>query len=108
MPKFKAEYSTQLIDTLKKMGIENAFDRKSADFSSLIDKNDGAYIGTVMHRTFIEVDQEGTRAAAATLVGISKMSMPAINPVCLNRPFIYMLVDTETNLPLFIGVQTEI
>ena len=91
-----------------KMGIEDAFDRKSADFSSLIDKNDGAYIGTVMHKTFIEVDQEGTRAAAATLVGISKMSMPAINPVCLNRPFVYMIVDTETNLPLFIGVQTEI
>ncbi len=108
MPKFKAEYSTQLIDTLKKMGIEDAFDRKSADFSSLIDKSDGAYIGTVMHKTFIEVDQEGTRAAAATLVGISKMSMPAINPVCLNRPFVYMIVDTETNLPLFIGVQTEI
>lgn len=108
MPKFKAEYSTQLIDTLKKMGIEDAFDRKSADFSSLIDKNDGAYIGTVMHKTFIEVDQEGTRAAAATLVGISKMRMPAINPVCLNRPFVYMIVDTETNLPLFIGVQTEI
>lgn len=108
MPKFKAEYSTQLIDTLKKMGIEDAFDRKSADFSSLIDKNDGAYIGTVMHKTFIEVDQEGTRAAAATLAGISKMSMPAINPVCLNRPFVYMIVDTETNLPLFIGVQTEI
>lgn len=108
MPKFKAEYSTQLIDTLKKMGIEDAFDCKSANFSSLIDKNDGAYIGTVMHKTFIEVDQEGTRAAAATLVGISKMSMPAINPVCLNRPFVYMIVDTETNLPLFIGVQTEI
>lgn len=108
MPKFKAEYSTQLIDTLKKMGIEDAFDRKSANFSSLIDKNDGAYIGTVMHKTFIEVDQEGTRAAASTLVGISKMSMPAINPVCLNRPFVYMIVDTETNLPLFIGVQTEI
>ena len=108
MPKFKAEYSTQLIDTLKKMGIEDAFDRKSADFSSLIDKNDGAYIGTVMHKTFIEVDQEGTRAAASTLAGISKMSMPAINPVCLNRPFVYMIVDTETNLPLNIGVQTEI
>ena len=108
MPKFKAEYSTQLIDTLKKMGIEDAFDRKSADFSSLIDKNDGAYIGTVMHKTFIEVDQEGTRAAASTLAGSSKMSMPAINPVCLNRPFVYMIVDTETNLPLFIGVQTEI
>ena len=54
------------------MGIEDAFDRKSADFSSLIDKNDGAYIGTVMHKTFIEVDQEGTRAAASTLAGSAK------------------------------------
>lgn len=108
MPKFKAEYSTQLIDTLKKMGIEDAFDRKSADFSSLIDKNDGAYIGTVMHKTFIEVDQEGTRAAASTLVGADTMSLMEPYSVCLNRPFVYMIVDTETNLPLFIGVQTEI
>ena len=107
MPKFKAEYSTQLIDTLKKMGVKDAFDSKTADFSSLIENRD-AYIATVVHKTFIEVDENGTRAAAATLVGISKMSMPAINPVCLNRPFVYMIVDTETNLPLFIGVQTEI
>lgn len=108
MPKFKAEYSTQLIDTLKKMGIEDAFDRKSADFSSLIDKNDGAYIGTVMHKTFIEVDEKGTRAAASTLVGTDTMSLMEPYSVCLNRPFVYMIVDTETNLPLFIGVQTEI
>lgn len=107
MPKFRAEYSAQLIDTLKKMGVKDAFDSKTADFSSLIENRD-AYIATVVHKTFIEVDENGTRAAAATLVGISKMSMPAINPVCLNRPFVYMIVDTETNLPLFIGVQTEI
>lgn len=90
------------------MGIEDAFDRKSADFSSLIDKNDGAYIGTVMHKTFIEVDQEGTRAAASTLVGADTMSLMEPYSVFLNRPFVYMIVDTETNLPLFIGVQTEI
>ena len=107
MPKFRAEYSTQLIDTLKKMGVKDAFDNKTADFSSLVENRD-AYIATVVHKTFIEVDEKGTRAAASTLAGISKMSMPAINPVCLNRPFVYMIVDTETNLPLFIGVQTEI
>lgn len=89
------------------MGVKDAFDSKTADFSSLIENRD-AYIATVVHKTFIEVDENGTRAAASTLVGISKMSMPAINPVCLNRPFVYMIVDTETNLPLFIGVQTEI
>lgn len=107
MPKFKAEYSTQLIDTLKKMGIEDAFDRKSADFSSLIENRD-AYIATVVHKTFIEVDENGTRAAASTLVGADTMSLMEPYSVCLNRPFVYMIVDTETNLPLFIGVQTEI
>lgn len=107
MPKFRAEYSTQLIDTLKKMGVKDAFDRKTADFSSLIENRD-AYIATVVHKTFIEVDENGTRAAASTLVGADTMSLMEPYSVCLNRPFVYMIVDTETNLPLFIGVQTEI
>ena len=107
MPKFKAEYSTQLIDTLKKMGVKDAFDSKTADFSSLIE-NRAAYIATVVHKTFIEVDENGTRAAASTLVGADTMSLMEPYSVCLNRPFVYMIVDTETNLPLFIGVQTEI
>ena len=107
MPKFRAEYSTQLIDTLKKMGVKDAFDSKTADFSSLIENRD-AYIATVVHKTFIEVDEKGTRAAASTLVGADTMSLMEPYSVCLNRPFVYMIVDTETNLPLFIGVQTEI
>lgn len=107
MPKFRAEYSAQLIDTLKKMGVKDAFDSKTADFSSLIENRD-AYIATVVHKTFIEVDEKGTRAAASTLVGADTMSLMEPYRVCLNRPFVYMIVDTETNLPLFIGVQTEI
>lgn len=107
MPKFRAEYSAQLIDTLKNMGVKDAFDSKTADFSSLIENRD-AYIATVVHKTFIEVDEKGTRAAASTLVGADTMSLMEPYSVCLNRPFVYMIVDTETNLPLFIGVQTEI
>lgn len=107
MPKFRAEYSAQLIDTLKKMGVKDAFDSKTANFSSLIENRD-AYIATVVHKTFIEVDENGTRAAASTLVGADTMSLMEPYSVFLNRPFVYMIVDTETNLPLFIGVQTEI
>lgn len=107
MPKFRAEYSAQLIDTLKKMGVKDAFDSKTADFSSLIENRD-AYIATVVHKTFIEVDENGTRAAASTLVGADTMSLMEPYSVFLNRPFVYMIVDTETNLPLFIGVRTEI
>ena len=108
MPKFKSEYSTELIDTLKKMGVNDAFEPGVADFSSLMENLDGAYISTVLHKTFIEVDEEGTRAAAATLVGVDEMCLLTLTPVYLTRPFVYMIVDTETNLPLFIGVQTEI
>lgn len=108
MPKFKAAYSTELIDTLKKMGVNDAFEPGVADFSSLMENRDGAYISTVLHKTFIEVDEEGTRAAAATLVGVDEMCLLTLTPVYLTRPFVYMIVDTETNLPLFIGVQTEI
>lgn len=108
MPKFKAEYSAELIDTLKKMGVNDAFEPGVADFSSLMENLDGAYISTVLHKTFIEVDEEGTRAAAATLVGVDEMCLLTLTPVYLTRPFVYMIVDTETNLPLFIGVQTEI
>ena len=82
-------------------------DSKTADFSSLIENRD-AYIATVVHKTFIEVDEKGTRAAASTLVGADTMSLMEPYSVFLNRPFVYMIVDTETNLPLFIGVQTEI
>lgn len=108
MPKFKAEYSTELIDTLKKMGVNDAFEPGVADFSSLMENRDGAYISTVLHKTFVEVDEEGTRAAAATLVGVDEMCLLTLTPVYLTRPFVYMIVDTETLLPLFIGVQTEI
>ena len=89
------------------MGVKDAFDNKTADFSSLVENRD-AYIATVVHKTFIEVDEKGTRAAASTLVGADTMSLMEPYSVCLNRPFVYMIVDTETNLPLFIGVQTEI
>lgn len=87
MPKFRAEYSAQLIDTLKKMGVKDAFDSKTADFSSLIENRD-AYIATVVHKTFIEVDENGTRAAASTLVGADTMSLMEPYSVFLNRPFV--------------------
>lgn len=109
IPKFKSEYSTMLIKTLEKMGIKAAFDPQQANFSSLLkDKDKSLYIDTVIHKTFIEVDEHGTKAAAATLVGVKEMAMREEHTVILNRPFVYAVIDTETNLPLFIGVQTEV
>jgi serpin B len=63
-------------------------------------------IGRVLHKTHIDVDAEGTKAAAATAATITFKGMP-LEPerktVILNRPFLYMIVDTNTNLPMFIG-----
>ena len=104
-PKFQCEYSVEINQPLISMGIVNAFDPGEADFSRM----DAAglrnlYISTVMHKTYITVDEKGTKAGAATAVGIVRMSAP-MNPkyVYLDRPFVYMLIDCEENLPVFIG-----
>lgn len=112
MPKFKCEYSNSLVDTLKKMGMSTAFDGDRANFSSMATlKNENIYISDVIHKTFIEVAEKGTRAGAATAVIVGKSAaMPVEQPkeVRLTRPFVYAIIDTRTNLPLFIGAQTDI
>lgn len=112
MPKFKCEYSNSLVDTLKKMGMGTAFDENKANFSSMATlKNENIYISDVIHKTFIEVAEKGTRAGAATAVIAAKSAaMPVEQPkeVRLTRPFVYAIIDTRTNLPLFIGAQTDI
>lgn len=108
LPAFAYDYSTQLDDTLKALGMVDAFNPNAADFSGM-----GAglplNISRVLHKTHIEVDQEGTSAAAATTVEMEAgSSAPGeeIPPkvVRLDRPFIYLIVDTRTNTPLFVGI----
>lgn len=63
------------------------------------------YISDVLHKTFIEVGELGTKAGAVTSVEMSLTSAPLeIKNVILNRPFVYAIIDNETNLPVFIGV----
>ncbi len=105
MPKFKSEYSVQMRDMLKDMGFKDAFDAVSADFSKMTDMQ--VYISEILHKTFIEVGEEGTRAAAATEVEIkyygAEVPDEDIKRVTLDRPFVYMLIDLENNIPLFVG-----
>ena len=97
---------------LKKMGMSTAFDGDRANFSSMATlKNENIYISDVIHKTFIEVAEKGTRAGAATAVIVGESAaMPVEQPkeVRLTRPFVYAIIDTRTNLPLFIGAQTDI
>jgi serpin B len=105
LPKFESEYSTSLNDALSALGMPLAFDENRADFSGLgVCAGENIYIGKVLHKTFISVDELGTKAAAVTSVWFVEtgINMPD-HTVILDRPFVYMLIDTETNLPFFIG-----
>lgn len=100
-PEFSYDYSKDLTDVLKQMGITDAFDGGLANFSDMSDVS--TYISDVFHKTHIGVDTEGTKAAAATSVTNSNKGGVDYDGIELNRPFLYMIVDSEHNLPLFIG-----
>ncbi|MDE7365745.1 MAG: serpin family protein [Lachnospiraceae bacterium] len=110
IPEFTYDYDTELKDALSSMGMEDAFE-PGADFSNMAETD--LYISRVLHKTHIQVDRAGTKAAAVTAVEMSKASdveMDVTEPprVYLNRPFVYAIVDTETGLPVFLGAVNTI
>ena len=109
-PKFACESSFELSDALKALGMTDAFDGALADFGGMGESAQGnIFINRVLHKTFIEADGLGTRAGAATVVEMneeSAMIVEDVKQVFLDRPFAYMIVDTQYNVPLFFGVVT--
>ncbi len=103
MPKFSFESSIDLGETLPAMGMSDAFDINNADFSGMTGGKD-LYISDVVHQAFIDVNEDGTEAAAATMVSMAPTSMPgeAIT-LRLDRPFIYLIYNTQTNAVVFMG-----
>lgn len=112
IPKFSYEYSLNMNDILADLGIPTAFDPSLADFSGIGTSIEGnLYIGNVLHKTFIEVSETGTKAAAVTSVEINCESVAEPEPpkvVKLDRPFVYIIMDNENQLPIFIGVVTDV
>ena len=113
IPKFENEYDTEMSEILKDMGMTNAFDPGMADFSGLGTSTDGnIYINRVLHKTYIAVDEQGTKAGAATAVELmteaAMIDYAEHKSVYLNRPFIYMLIDNEAKLPFFMGTVMDI
>lgn len=107
IPKFETEYFIEMKDVLKAMGMTDAFDGGLADFSKLTDG--GLYIDRVLHKALISVDEKGTKAGAATIVAMPE-SCPVedeVKTVHLDRPFIYMLIDCENKLPVFMGTVVD-
>lgn len=110
IPKFKIENKIELNDILKAMGMTEAFDQTVSDFSGIGYSTRGnLYISNVMHKTFITVDEKGTKAGAATIVMIADTAaFEEIKTVYLDRPFVFILIDCKANLPIFIGTVMEI
>ncbi|MBR3574003.1 MAG: serpin family protein [Lachnospiraceae bacterium] len=116
IPEFKNEYDIIMNDVLEKMGMTDAFSSADADFNGVMRPTDDElyqiWISKVIHKTFIEVDREGTRAAAVTAITLDTCNAIEIsNPpmyITLDRPFVYAIVDNETGLPVFLGCVNQL
>jgi serpin B len=109
LPRFKFEYEITLNDMLKAMGMEIAFDGGKADFGKMVDSGTlldrNIFIDQVKHKTFLQVDEEGTEAAAVTSVTMALTSaMPAPTPVMIiERPFLFAIWEKKSESMVFIG-----
>jgi len=106
MPRFKFSWEMELNEILAKMGMPRAFTPYVADFSGITGTKD-LYIGYVKHKTFVDVNENGTEAAAVTAVGMFTTSMPVDQPKKIyfrvDRPFLFAITEKTTGTILFIG-----
>jgi serpin B len=105
MPRFRIEQSATLAQVLQAMGMKLAFDADKADFSGMCTA-EPLYIGQVLHKAFVRVDEEGTEAAAATATimaaGAAMIPEQPIR-VQIDRPFVFVIRDQKTGEILFMG-----
>jgi serpin B len=104
LPKFKYEYKELLNDPLETLGLGVAFSPSEADFTGINPDGD-LFISRVIHQTFIDVQEEGTEAAAATIVEVSLTSAGGGGPINFkaDKPFLYLIKENSTGAVLFIG-----
>ena len=112
IPKFSAQSELELKEPLKDMGITDLFNVSAADLRSIGSAPSGnnLYVFSVLHKTYLELDENGTKAAAATSLEVNAGAAPPsedVKTVTLDRPFLYMIVDTHACVPLFMGTVTS-
>ena len=107
MPEFRYEYSISLKKPLKKLGIRRAF-TGAAQFSPMTDAK--VCIDDVLHKTYIDVNKDGTEAAAVTAVMMKASAVYTRKnvKVYLTRPFVYAIIEKKTGIPLFFGAVNEV
>jgi serpin B len=106
LPKFTFDYDITLNNILGAMGMPSAFNTATSNLSKIAED---LFISFVKHKTFIEVDERGTKAAAVTVIGVAPTSVPPPPvQVTFDRPFVFAIVDNSTDLPIFIGTLMEV
>jgi serpin B len=108
LPKFRQRAGFGLIPVLQQLGVQDAF-TSAADFSGITSAV-RLFIGAVVHQAYIDVDEQGTEAAAATAVAMRPMALrrgPEPVRMIVDRPFLFAIADTATGLPLFLGQVTR-
>jgi serpin B len=101
MPKFRLEYDLEMNDVLKALGMGIAFDTNAADFTNMYAPG-GVFISKVKHKTFVDVNEEGTEAAAVTSVEIGLTSVGP-QPIVINRPYVFAIREHHSGTILFVG-----
>ncbi|GAB1298067.1 Serpin B6 [Apodemus speciosus] len=102
LPKFKLEENYEMKDVLCKLGMTDAFDGGRADFSGMSSKQ-GLFLSKAIHKAFVEVNEEGTEAAAATAAIMMLRCMRFTPRFCADRPFLFFIQHVKTNGILFCG-----
>ena len=100
-PRFKQEYEVDLNDILKQLGASSMFNPSKANFTALTD--DSIAVDEIKHKAVIEVNEEGTEAAAVTSIGLTTTSVNVPFNMIVNRPFFYTIQDNETGAIIFMG-----
>ncbi len=107
MPRFKLTYEASLNDALAALGMDIAFDPGRADFGAINPLQTDLHVSQVKHKTFVEVDEKGTEAAAVTSVTIGVTSAPQGLTLRLDRPFVFAIREQATGAIVFIGKVTD-
>lgn len=109
LPRFKLETEYDLVDPMRALGMNDAFDPLRADFSAMAGSPGDLFIGGIIHKAFVEVNEEGTEAAAATAVVMRMTSMPMDPPPVFraDHPFLFLIREHGTGAILFAGRLTD-
>jgi serpin B len=103
LPKLRLTYERLLNDDLRALGMQEAFIGNVADFTRMSPAADRLYIDFVKQKTFVDIHEEGTEAAAATAVGVSVTSAPIVHAMRVDRPYIFVLRERFSGTILFMG-----